>query len=39
VARENGLVLSDTVDVGLNDSSQESVVQVGQIVGVAVAVS
>jgi hypothetical protein len=37
VARENGLVLGDSVDVGLDDSAQESVVQVGEVVTVAVA--
>lgn len=38
MAGENGLVLGDSVDVGFDDSTQESVVQVGQVVTVAVAV-
>lgn len=37
MARNNGLVLSNTVGVSLHDSAQESGVQVGQIVRVAVA--
>ena len=39
VTREDGLVLGDTVDVGLNDTSQKGVVQVSEIVTVAIAVS
>jgi hypothetical protein len=38
VAREDSLVLGDTVDVGLNDSSQKGVIQVSEIVTVAIAV-
>jgi hypothetical protein len=37
VAGENGLVLGDAVDVGLDDSSQESVIEVGEVVAIAVA--
>ena len=37
VTGDDGLVLSHAVCVGLNDSAQESVVEVGQIVTVAVA--
>lgn len=37
VTGDNGLVLSHAVCVGLNDSTQESVVEVGQIVTVTVA--
>jgi hypothetical protein len=37
VTGENSLVLSDSVDIGLDDTSQESVVEVGQIVGITVA--
>jgi hypothetical protein len=38
VARENGFVLGDTVDIGFDDSTQESVVQVSEVFRVTVAV-
>ena len=38
MTRENGLVLSNAVDVGLDDPAQESVVEVGEVVTVAVTV-
>lgn len=37
VSRNDRLVLSDTVDVGLHDSAQECCVQVGQVVRVTIA--
>jgi hypothetical protein len=36
VSRNDRLVLSNTVDISLHDSTQESCVQVGQIVRVAI---